>query len=158
MFESLQANQHAKTGVSQMAVFNDLDAVKAARQKWKKAEDDYLQARTDIMEQESDNIRRISALEKEIRVLEKAPENTVVRRRALEKEIRVLEQTMKASERAYKQKEHRQLRAFKELGDITSAEIARLKQIKDPVQQAKETDDLRKVARIASNIPLKDLK
>jgi hypothetical protein len=28
MFEALQADQHAKTGISQMAVFNDLNAVK----------------------------------------------------------------------------------------------------------------------------------
>jgi hypothetical protein len=34
MFETLQANQHTKTGVSQMAVFNDLNAVKAASDKF----------------------------------------------------------------------------------------------------------------------------
>jgi prophage DNA circulation protein len=34
MFESMQANQHAKTGVSQMAVFNDLNALKAATDKY----------------------------------------------------------------------------------------------------------------------------
>ncbi|MDR1268906.1 MAG: hypothetical protein LBK82_05225 [Planctomycetaceae bacterium] len=29
MFESLQANQHAQTGISQMAVFNDLNTLKS---------------------------------------------------------------------------------------------------------------------------------
>jgi septal ring factor EnvC (AmiA/AmiB activator) len=35
MFELLQANQHTKTGVSQMAVFNDLNAVKSAVAEYK---------------------------------------------------------------------------------------------------------------------------
>jgi hypothetical protein len=34
MFDALQANQHTKTDVSQMAVFNDLNAVKAASDKY----------------------------------------------------------------------------------------------------------------------------
>jgi hypothetical protein len=34
-FETLQANQHAQTGVSQMAVFNDLNALKTAVARYK---------------------------------------------------------------------------------------------------------------------------
>jgi uncharacterized protein (DUF3084 family) len=33
-FESLQANQHVQTGMSQMAVFNDVNAVRSAVQKY----------------------------------------------------------------------------------------------------------------------------
>jgi hypothetical protein len=54
MFEVLQADQHAKTGVSQMAVFNDLNAVVAAKNAYlqacnnthKKAEEHYKMEKT----------------------------------------------------------------------------------------------------------------
>jgi hypothetical protein len=60
-FESLQANQHAKTGVSQMAVFNDVNAIKTLYKEELEARKLFEQARD-----KRDNAR--DAFEKEWKV------------------------------------------------------------------------------------------
>jgi hypothetical protein len=135
MFESLQSNQHAKTGVSQMAVFNDLNAVKAELLKQNKlyekmavlkkaSEGEYTQVEKQI------NARR----EEEMSQLRRSTHPDVPKTKEWHKSTDESEQYLKTV-----------------VVDVLKKEVDRINSIEKPTERVKEATALRQTIKTTVN-------